>query len=1011
MTITFHQRSILLFAFCFLLFAFPSAQHYSFRNYTVADGLGSSSVNHIFQDSKGFIWFATQGGGAGKFNGKEFIAYTKRDGLINNDVTYITEDRTGNIWIATAEGVSKFNGTNFTNYKLTGGVVYCIYADSANKLWFATADSGILVLEPSAVNKAAVSPLSYFRRGAEGGVVNMDFPSNETYTITQDKTGNYYFGTGNGICKYNQGKITVVGSPNDNISNKTFFCSLADASGNIWFGSATGDVVVIHPDNRLEIIKPPSEVQNDFIGSIAQDKQGNIWLATGHGLLKYNGKDFQLFCHREGLSVNTVQAILCDYQGNIWAGTLTGGVNLLSSEAFVHYTQQDGLTTRNITAICFDTTTGTTYLGTEEGLFVYSGNKFSRVAIPQVSKANITSISMDGSGQYWLAAQEGIFVLTKTGGTLRLKKIYTEVAGKKITSTQKIIHDSKDNTWIAAYGSGVFQINKPGEKVFDRQTGFTSDNVLTVFEDNQHNILFGTQDAGVIKYDGSSFSSLLRRGAEGEVAVWSIAEDPTGTLFFGTGETGLFIYRNGETKYLTTKDGLSSDYIPVLYYDKNENCLWLAGEKGLDKLVFDAGYNIQNIHTYKEQDGFSSVAINPNAIAADKNGTLWLGTVNGLWQYRSPFDLPHTTPSKIQLTAIRLFYGKEDLKKYYTANNSLELPYNKNHLTFSIRALTVSDVSYTFKLEGQDEDWSALTANNEITYSNITPGRQYTFRAKAITGNGIESEETVSFTFTVNPPWWKTWWFYLLTTVTLVTGLIFFIKTRERVLREQNLKLEATVQQRTQTVEKMLSEKEVLLKEIHHRVKNNLQTISGMLMLQSMELKDEEAKKAITESQSRVHSIALVHQKLYQTDGLEKVELKGFVSDLTTKIKSLYPLQSKNISVLVQMPETYILIDKAIPLGLILNELITNSLKYAFNKSNTGEIRIELKNMETDIRSRKVKLTYCDNGTGFDYEKISEASPTLGIELIQLLSEQIGASLNYSNNNGSEFVFIFGINI
>ena len=209
----------------------------------------------------------------------------------------------------------------------------------------------------------------------------------------------------------------------------------------------------------------------------------------------------------------------------------------------------------------------------------------------------------------------------------------------------------------------------------------------------------------------------------------------------------------------------------------------------------------------------------------------------------------------------------------------------------------------------------------------------------------------------------------------------------------------------------MLAEKEVLLKEIHHRVKNNLQTISSMLMLQSMEQQDEEAQKAITESQSRVRSIALVHQKLYQTDGLEKVELKAFISDLSEQIKSLYPVQSNNVSVKIDIPETYVLIDKAIPLGLIINELFTNSLKYAFTENKGGEIRISLDNITNENQSRKVKLIYRDNGKGFDYYGISNTGNTLGVELIKLLSEQIGAEISYSDTSGSEFVFIFGNNI
>ncbi len=143
------KRSIYIFFIITLLAVVNTltAQQYNFKNFSAKNGLASSIVNNIFQDSKGYIWFATQGGGVSRFNGKTFKNFSKADGLISNDVTYINEDKTGNIWIATAEGVSKFNGVSFTNYSskdgLSKGVVYWILADKNNTIWFAIQDGGV----------------------------------------------------------------------------------------------------------------------------------------------------------------------------------------------------------------------------------------------------------------------------------------------------------------------------------------------------------------------------------------------------------------------------------------------------------------------------------------------------------------------------------------------------------------------------------------------------------------------------------------------------------------------------------------------------------------------------------------------------------------------------------------------------------------------------------------------------------------------------------------------------
>jgi two-component sensor histidine kinase len=260
------------------------------------------------------------------------------------------------------------------------------------------------------------------------------------------------------------------------------------------------------------------------------------------------------------------------------------------------------------------------------------------------------------------------------------------------------------------------------------------------------------------------------------------------------------------------------------------------------------------------------------------------------------------------------------------------------------------------------------------------------------------------------------------------TLLLKKTQENEQIVRDQNIRLEETVRQRTleishqkELVEKtlteiegLLHEKEVLLKEIHHRVKNNLQTISSILMVQGAGLKDEQAKKAIAESQRRVSSIALVHQKLYQTDGLEKVELKGFIQELCEQVKSFYSDQSTILSINLDVAETLILIDTAIPLGLMLNELLTNSFKYAFSNTDKGVITIKF--LETDfnqaLKRKTYLLTYSDNGPGLASEEMLNNSTTLGLRLIKLLSRQISANMQYQNSgSSSEFSFVFSITV
>lgn len=1001
-------------------FVAATAQRYNFINYTTAQGLGSSSVNHTFQDSKGYIWLATQGGGASRFNGKKFKNFTRADGLINNDVTSIAEDKNGNIWIATASGASMFNGSGLINYTaqqgLTNGVVYDIHADAENKIWLATQDAGVVGIKGNTLTKLDTTN---------------GLPTNETFTITEDKKGTLWFGLANGIASYNQGKITDY-TRHPLLQNKTFFSSHTDHAGVVWMGSTSGDVIMIFPDGEIRQLVLPDTYKNDFIGGIAEDSLHYIWLATDHGLLKYGRETFTAFTEQQGLPSNTVQTVMADYENNIWAGTLNGGAIQFVSEAFTRYTEKEGLSSQNVTAVCQDQQNNTIFIGTADGLYTLHENDLKKIdQLPQLTHANISSLAIDSKGQLWLAAQTGLFVLEKNKNTYRLLKAINEVNGQAIVSPQKIIHDHRGNTWVATYGSGLLLFSSAGNRIFNTTAQFISNKILTVFEDSRSHIWVGTQDAGVYTYDGISF----KKTAIADKAVWSIAEGENGDMYFGTGESGLCILSGSKVTYINTHTGLSTDYVPSLVWDKNTACLWLAGEKGLDKLKRINDRKVE-INHYREQDGFTTTAVNQHGLFFDFDEQLWIATAKGLWKYNKSYERQRSHEPKIQIEDIRLFYGKESLSPYYDSIDSkthlpynLVLPHNKNHLTFHVQALTTTDVMFQIKLEGQESDWSSPTGNNEVTFSNLPAGRSYTFMVRAISNTGVAGNQVAAFSFRIRAPWWQTWWFYTLSALLFLAAFYFFIKARERVLLERNKKLEDTVKQRTTVIEQqkhtvevalsekesLLKEKEVLLKEIHHRVKNNLQTISSMLMLQGEVLKDDLAQKAILESQSRVRSIALVHQKLYQTEGLEKVELGGFLNDLVGQITSLFHHEANQVNIQLLVPPTNVLIDKAIPLGLILNELLTNSLKYAFPENTLGEILIEVtapdSTQQQNPTSRKVQLRYRDSGQGFDFNEKAATGGTLGVELITLLSEQIGASVQYSNTNGSEFIFIFSVNL
>ncbi len=768
------------------------AQQYNFKNYTSKNGLASSIVNNIFQDRNGYLWFATQGGGVSRFNGTEFKNFTKNDGLVANVVTCITEDKSGNIWIGTSEGVSKFDGVKFSNYTTKEGLndnaIRSIYIDDKNTIWFATSGGGISIFNGESFKKITIG---------EG------LSSNVVYAITQDKKGDYWFALGNGISKYDGLKITNY-EQLEATYKKTFFSILCDSKGNLWFGSVNTGIVK-YDGLHFNELKIPDEVSSDFIGSIAEDKHGNIWFATDHGALKYDGEKYTLFTEKKGLSSNAVLSVIADYEGNVWMGTQQGGANLFSSEAFMNYTPKDGLITNKITTL-FQTIDKSYIIGTlSDGITIFSNDVFYHLnSIPELLQSNISSIAIDDENNLWIGTNNGIFVLKKQNRTYVLKRRIDKLNKISLPLVVNILQDKKGAMFIATYGAGFFKIDDKEEKQYSKSNGLISDDIITMFKDSKGVIWLGTNDAGLIKFENDKFTNYTEKDGLAGKSIWSIAEDDNHVMYFGTSEGGISCFNGNQFKTISTKDGLCSNNITALVWDNLDKNLIIGTDKGINKLKLSPDFKVQSIRYYGELEGFKGVEVNNNAILIDDKGLIWFGTTNGLSMYNRKFDFPNTTPPKLILNSIRLAYKTVDWKNYADSvdlrNNlpyDLVLSHKNNHLTFDFQALTTDNVKYTYILEGQDNDWSPLLTNPEANFTNIAPGKTYTFKVKAVNSNNVWSNDIIAFTFTIKPPWWQTWWFYTIAVVLITAGVFGFINYRTAQLAKEKKVLEEKVIERT----------------------------------------------------------------------------------------------------------------------------------------------------------------------------------------------------------------------
>jgi two-component sensor histidine kinase len=217
-------------------------------------------------------------------------------------------------------------------------------------------------------------------------------------------------------------------------------------------------------------------------------------------------------------------------------------------------------------------------------------------------------------------------------------------------------------------------------------------------------------------------------------------------------------------------------------------------------------------------------------------------------------------------------------------------------------------------------------------------------------------------------------------------------KEEKRRIAEENLK-------------RSLAEKDILLREVHHRVKNNMQIISSILKMQQRQIDDPALKVVLEESQNRIRSMALIHENLYQNENLANITFANYIKSLAGNLARTFDTVQRKVSFEYDIEDIYLPIDTGIPCGLIINELLSNAFKYAFIGKDKGTISIALKQTaEQDYR-----LTVADNGRGLPDDLNIDESATLGMKIVSRLVQQIDGSLQYKFSNGAMFIIDFKI--
>jgi ligand-binding sensor domain-containing protein/serine phosphatase RsbU (regulator of sigma subunit) len=828
----------------------------------VDQGMSSSYVQCVLEDKSGNLWFGTSGGGVSKYDGESFVHFTEKEGLSNNYVLSILEDKSGNLWFGTnGGGVSKYDGGSFSHFTekegLSNNIVWSILEDKSGNLWFGTYGGGVSKYDGE----------SFVHFTEKEGLSN-----NYVWSILEDKSGNLWFGTnGGGVSKYD-GESFVHFTEKEGLSNNIVWSILEDKSGNLWFGTSGGGVSKYDGESFVHFTEKEG-LSNNYVRSILEDKSGNLWFGTyGGGVSKYDGESFVHFTEKEGLSNNIVWSILEDKSGNLWFGTYGGGVSKYDGESFVHFTEKEGLSNNYVWSILEDKS-GNLWFGTNGGgVSKYDGESFVHFTEKEGLSNNIVwSILEDKSGNLWFGTSGG--GVSKYDGESFVH--FTEKEGLSNNIVWSILEDKSGNLWFGTSGGGVSKYDGESFVHFTEKEGLSNNIVWSILEDKSGNLWFGTYGGGVSKYDGESFVHFTEKEGLSNNIVWSILEDKSGNLWFGTNGGGVSKYDGESFVHFTEKEGLSNNIVWSILEDNSDShrngSIYLSTEKGIseiksENLVENTDKNKSSNLKYTininiKQDGLKGLDFYANSAFIDSKNRAWWGSGKGLEmldlnKFKISQKIPQPVLKQIDINENFIDYrnindslGNEiefnGVQRFQNYPLNLELPYDKNHLTFHFSAIDWAaphKIQYQYKMEGLDENWSNPNKETKVDYRNLPYGT-YTFKVRAIGESQIWSKP-FEYTFTIHPPWWHTKWFRVCYVSCFVLLLYLLFRWRTSSLRERQKQLEKTVEERTADVvaeKKEVEKQKEIVEEKHKEITDSINYAERIQrsFLASRELLDE----------------------------------------------------------------------------------------------------------------------------------------------------------------------------
>lgn len=749
------------------------------------NGLPSNAVRVVMKDSKGFIWIGTDGGLC-KYDGKNFEVYTKNNGLSGNKIWAIEEDKHGVLWIGTYDnGISTYNGKHFKPYKLNDTInkhVRCSgYLPEYDCVGFGT-ESGIITItngkaqyfNPENKNSSKERLLIISIQATLNSMVFHSYYDYPSYRYLPENK------TLKSINEYKTlEKSVVFGS----IINNNF------------------DTIVSYRGIEVAILKKDSVLifpNTGMITSMVKDKLGNIWLAGWDGT--QSGK--------------------------------TGGVFKLKNYELIDYTNKLGIESRFAWTIFNDTISGFNWIGTlDKGLYVFK-NSFFEYYDFDLQKITINDFIISDSVT-WIAADDYLIKETQTDTIFFDKKYFSRIPGNVEAEHLKNLFQNKDqnldflylgfdnaNQLYVATNYAFYRYNKKNDNFsfaginrfpffftqnefysvgwsrlrkyknpndFETSVELTSAiypyDVSRIYE-RENEKWFASWSNGLYVFDNGEFTNLNEENDKLDSNVKDICFGKNGIIYVAQSNCEILVcrYDNGEFEVLDSYDnktGIVGNNINWIAISIN-GYLMLGTDKGLNLILNPDDRKTRKIKFFNEKDGYC--ARNSTVAKNDTEGNVWIDTDKGLLKINADALAGFKVEDNLRIDSVKV---NEIIFDDILSKDNVSLRYNRNFISFFFSKPNFSDpekdVIY-YRLLGQSDKWIEATPDGRIDFFPLSPG-EYEFQIRCFNKTNGEFGKTISHRFTIQKPWWETFWFIGLTILILTVAATSIIRQKIRKIK------------------------------------------------------------------------------------------------------------------------------------------------------------------------------------------------------------------------------------